>query len=194
MRVGLHSGDDAFGERDPMVGGGWQRHGSWQPFHKRRTKHPVNTTLRPDTDTRPAQPRPSASYVKGVGKVEFAEFAAWHTREVVVMHARLRDAHNLRGFGPSDGFAGGWTSSAAPAVEELLRTGARQNTSPWDDPHSRSVEAMKVASDQGFSGTTGHTDESAGAERVMVGRPVRLRCRRDPRHTDQGRAAVAPRP
>ncbi|WP_405791393.1 hypothetical protein OG753_35015 [Streptomyces sp. NBC_00029] len=167
---------------------------------------------------------PAASYVKGVGKVEFAEFAAWHGREAAVMHVRLGNVHgqrvdlclfgskdNLRGFGPSDGFADGWTSSAAPAIEELLRTRGRQNTSQWDDPQSRSVEALKIALDQGFSSTTDHrnhpetrgftighaghcefvaeiyTDvvldptrwnlegESAGAERIMVGRPMWIR-------------------
>ncbi len=167
---------------------------------------------------------PTASYLKGVGKVEFAEFAGWHTREAVIMHVRLRNVHgervdlclfgskdNLRGFGPSDGFADGWTSSAAPAIEELLRTRGRQNTSQWDDPQSRSVEALKIALDQGFSGTTDHTGhpetrgftighaghcefvaeiytdvvldparwnlegDSAGAERIMVGRPMWIR-------------------
>ncbi|KOU27941.1 hypothetical protein ADK51_12820 [Streptomyces sp. WM6368] len=167
---------------------------------------------------------PEASYVKGVGKVEFAEFAAWHARGAAVMHVQLRNAHgqrvdlclfgsqdNVRGFGPSDGFADGWTSSAAPAIEELLRTRGRQNTSQWDDPQSRSVEALKIALDQGFSNATDHrghpetrgftighgghcefvaeiyTDvvldptrwhlegESAGAERIMVGRPLWIR-------------------
>ncbi|MFE3580126.1 hypothetical protein [Streptomyces vinaceus] len=167
---------------------------------------------------------PPACYVKGVGNVDFAEFAGWHTRDALVMHARLRSVHgervdlclfgskdNLRGFGPSDGFADGWTSSAAPAIEELLHTRGRQNTSQWDDPQSRSVEALKIALDQGFSGTTDHTDhpeargftighaghcefvaeiytdvvldparwnlegDSAGAERIMVGRPMWIR-------------------
>ncbi|WP_371675425.1 hypothetical protein [Streptomyces sp. NBC_01276] len=167
---------------------------------------------------------PPASYVKGVGKVEFAEFAAWHTRGAAVMHVQLRNVHgrrvdlclfgskdNVRGFGPSDGFVDGWTSSAAPAVEELLRTRGRRNTSQWDDPQSRSVEALEIALDQGFSSTTEHrghpetrgftmghgghcefvaeiyTDvvldptrwnldgESAGAERIMVGRPLWIR-------------------
>ncbi|MEU9779633.1 hypothetical protein AB0H92_01345 [Streptomyces phaeochromogenes] len=62
---------------------------------------------------------------------------------------------NLRGFGPSDGFADGWTSSAAPAVEELLRTRGRQNTSQWDCQESRSLEALKIVLDQGFSSVSG---------------------------------------
>ncbi|MBT2451910.1 hypothetical protein J7F03_33585 [Streptomyces sp. ISL-43] len=185
----------------------------------RRIERHLGTAVTESLDLEPV-----ASYVKGVGKVEFAEFAAWHTRDAAVMHVQLRNAHgrrvdlclfgskdNVRGFGPSDGFADGWTSSAAPAIEELLRTRGRQNTSQWDDPQSRSVEALKIALDQGFSSTTDHrghpetrgftighggdcefvaeiyTDvvldptrwhlegESAGAERIMVGRPLWIR-------------------
>ncbi|MFE6488661.1 hypothetical protein ACFVGN_37815 [Streptomyces sp. NPDC057757] len=168
---------------------------------------------------------PEAAYVRGVGKVEFAEFAAWHTQDAALVHVQVRNVHgqridlclfgsmdNLRGFGPSDGFADGWTSSAAPAVEELLRTRGRQNTSQWNCQESRSVEALKIVLDQGFSSASGehagrpetrgftighaghceffaeiYTDvvldparwnldgESAGAERIMVGRPLWIR-------------------
>ncbi|UXY37825.1 DUF7019 family protein [Streptomyces albidocamelliae] len=186
----------------------------------RRVKRHIGTAAVEDLDT-----EPPASYITGVGKVEFAEFAAWHAQGGVVMHVQLRSANgrrvdlclfgskdNLRGFGPSDGFDNGWTSSAAPAIEELLRSRGTQNTSQWDDEQARSVEALKIALDQGFSSISGehvgrpetrgftighagdceffaeiYTDvvldptrwrlegESAGAERIMVGRPMWIR-------------------
>jgi hypothetical protein len=65
-------------------------------------------------------------------------------------------------FGSMDNFSGyiqkadfnaaGWTSSAWYAIEELLATRGRANTSQWDDEESRAVEALKIATGQGITG------------------------------------------
>ncbi|MFF4409858.1 hypothetical protein [Streptomyces sp. NPDC001404] len=109
---------------------------------------------------------PPARFIRGVGKVSFAKFAEWYgKREAVVMHTQTHSAQgkrvdiclfgskdNVSGMGPYDNFASGWTSSAAPAIAELLQSKGKQNTSQWDDDHSRSVEALRIALHQGAGG------------------------------------------
>lgn len=109
---------------------------------------------------------PPAAFVKGVGSVSFARFAEWHgRREGAIMHTRACSAHgqrvdiclfgsmdNVSGFGPYDDFTAGWTSSAAPAIGELLESKGTRNTSQWDDDQSRSVEALKIVLHQGSAG------------------------------------------
>jgi hypothetical protein len=53
----------------------------------------------------------------------------------------------------------GWTSSAWYAVEELIDTRGRENTSQWDDDESRAVEVLKIALGQGITTHVGkHKD------------------------------------
>ncbi|MFF5018988.1 hypothetical protein [Streptomyces sp. NPDC001165] len=170
---------------------------------------------------------PAAAFVKGVGTVSFSRFSEFRYagNDAVLLHVQSRSAggrrvdlclfgsmDNVRGMGPYDGFEQGWTSSAAPAIAELLASRGRENTSQWDDEQSRAVEALNIALNQGETGThaehagrpetrgftIGHTGDSqffaevytdvlldpqrwnldgqlAGAERIIVGRPLWVR-------------------
>jgi len=53
--------------------------------------------------------------------------------------------------GASDKPAGGWSSSAAHAVEVFIRSHGTVNDSQWDDLESLSVEASKIAKGQGIT-------------------------------------------
>ena len=65
---------------------------------------------------------------------------------------------NLREFRRSDALDVGWTSSAWYAISELLETRGIRNTSPWDDSQSLSVEALKIALDQGMTSIGAHAE------------------------------------
>ncbi|MFF3129523.1 hypothetical protein ACFVRD_46790 [Streptomyces sp. NPDC057908] len=56
---------------------------------------------------------------------------------------------HVEGFRPGDAIEAGWVSSAAPAIEELLRSRGTENTCQWDDDQSRAVEALRIAVQQG---------------------------------------------
>jgi len=170
---------------------------------------------------------PEAAFVRGVGTVSFARFREFRYggNDAVVLHVQTRSVRgrrvdlclfgsmdNVRGMGPYDAFEQGWTSSAAPAIGELLASRGQENTSQWDDEPSRAVEALNIALHQGSTGTdaehagrpetrgftVGHTGDSrffaevytdvvldpqrwsldgelAGAERIIVGRPLWVR-------------------
>ncbi|MGW6322890.1 DUF7019 family protein [Streptomyces sp. NPDC055097] len=106
---------------------------------------------------------PPVSYAQGVGHVEFAEFVgSYATNKGVLCHIRTRchegrtvdivlfgSAEHVEGFRPGDAIDDGWVSSAAPAIEELLRSRGTENTWLWDDDQSRAVEALKIAVRQG---------------------------------------------
>ena len=105
-----------------------------------------------------------AVFVKGNGHVVFTEFTTGHARRrTVIMHVQTRGAgggrvdvclfgsmDGLCGFSRHDTFHDGWTSSAAPAIQELLDSRGTLNTSQWDDEESRAVEALKIALQQGL--------------------------------------------
>ncbi|MFI0776215.1 hypothetical protein [Streptomyces sp. NPDC021212] len=102
-------------------------------------------------------------YAQGIGHVEFAEFVgSYAANEAVLCHVRARcgegrsvdvvlfgSMENVEGFRSGDAIDGGWVSSAAPAIEELLRSRGAENTSQWDDDESLAVEALKIAVQQG---------------------------------------------
>ncbi|MBT2370396.1 hypothetical protein J7E88_35295 [Streptomyces sp. ISL-10] len=106
---------------------------------------------------------PSAPYIQGTGHVEFAEFVGnYAANEAVLCHIRTHCAEgrpvdvvlfgsmeHVEGFRPGDALDAGWVSSAAPAIEELLRRRGTENTWQWDDDQSRAVEALKIAVQQG---------------------------------------------
>lgn len=105
-------------------------------------------------------------FVRGGGKVSFSTYQGWHSpQKFVMMHARLSSAagqrvdlvlfgsiDNVRGFlRDTDNFEYGWTSSAAPAIDELLRTRGRENEYYDDDEQYRSCDALSMALRQGMS-------------------------------------------
>ena len=113
---------------------------------------------------------PPAQFAHGVGLVQFSRFIGGPARDKgVLLHTRTTDptgklvdvvlfgsTDNLSDYRRSDAAETGWTSSAWYAISELLETRARQNTSQWDDPQSLSVEALKIALDQGRPSGGGH--------------------------------------
>ena len=117
---------------------------------------------------------PPARFTKGSGHIEFARFiSSYAGNEGAIMHARKISSLGQRAdiclFGSMDNFAGyiqqadynpsGWTSSAWHAIDELLETHGRKNTSQWDDEESRAVEALKIALGQGITTHVGkHKD------------------------------------
>ncbi|MFD5108991.1 DUF7019 family protein [Streptomyces cinereoruber] len=106
---------------------------------------------------------PPISYVHGIGHVEFAEFVGTYaTNKAMLCHIRTRcregrrvdivlfgSMEHVEGFRPGEALDEGWVSSAAPAIEELLRSRGTENTWQWDDDQSRAVEALKIAVQQG---------------------------------------------
>ncbi|MGW4995402.1 hypothetical protein ACWEQ3_48920 [Streptomyces mirabilis] len=122
---------------------------------------------------------PPAVFVKGVGTVSFAKFREFRyaNNDAALLHIQTRSARGrrvdlclfgsmdgVRGFGPHDDFERGWTSSAASAIEELLASRGQENTSQWDDEESR-ADPQRWNLD----------GELAGAERIIVGRPLWVR-------------------
>lgn len=112
---------------------------------------------------------PIALFAKGVSRIHMARFIGGPTKEKgLLFHIRSHSAQgqqidlilfgsmdNIPGrfFRPSDGPEAGWYSSAWSAIAELLESHGSKNTSQWDDPESLSVEALKIALNQGAAGT-----------------------------------------
>lgn len=109
---------------------------------------------------------PPAHFAKGINHIEFARFAgSYAANDAALMHIQTRSSLDTRAdiclFGSMDNFWGriqradynpdGWTSSAWYAIEELLDSRGRANTSQWDDEESRAVEALKIALGQGIT-------------------------------------------
>ncbi|GAA0553579.1 hypothetical protein [Actinomadura livida] len=109
---------------------------------------------------------PPALFAKGVGQVSFAKFVGGPASDkAALLHTRTRSTSgqrvelclfgsldNTAGFRTSDALDTGWSSSASQAIEELLQSHGRQNSSQWDDEESRAVEALKIALNQGITG------------------------------------------
>ena len=105
---------------------------------------------------------PPAKFAKGTGLVQFSHFISTEPGRVV-LNARTQasDGTNvvICMFGSQDnvpGFVGvhdpgpaGWSSSAMFSIRDWLASRCSENGSQWDDPESISVEAMKIALDQG---------------------------------------------
>ncbi|WP_021592229.1 hypothetical protein [Actinomadura welshii] len=84
---------------------------------------------------------PSALFAKGVGQVSFAKFVgSLASDKAALLHVRTHSTSgqqvDLCLFGSL-----GWSSSASQAIEELLQSHGRQNSSQWEDEESRAVEA-----------------------------------------------------
>jgi hypothetical protein len=109
-----------------------------------------------------------ALFAKGLGHVSFAKFVGGPASDrAALLHTRTRSVSgqqvdlclfgsldNTAGFRASDALDVGWSSSAGQAIEELLESHGRQNSSQWDDEESRAVEALKIALNQGITGDT----------------------------------------
>ncbi|MGW3936273.1 hypothetical protein [Streptomyces phaeochromogenes] len=113
-------------------------------------------------------------FVRGEGTVEVAKFQWWGytgdpevLRETCVVHARtvskrgrrvdlclFGSIKNLRGYVTTEDEVEGWTSSAAPAIGELISSRGATNSDGYDD-ESLAVEALKIALYQGI-----YTNES----------------------------------
>ena len=64
---------------------------------------------------------------------------------------------NMAGYvGAHDRTTGGWVSSAAPAIFAFLESRGTISQSQWDDLESISVEALKIAVEQGTSPHSEH--------------------------------------
>jgi hypothetical protein len=112
---------------------------------------------------------PRAMFVRGRGKVSFSTYQGWHSpQKFVMMHVRLASVagrrvdlvlfgslDSVRGnnfLSDTDNFETGWTSSAAPAIDELLRTRGRENEYYDDEEEDyRSCDALTMALRQGMS-------------------------------------------
>jgi hypothetical protein len=110
---------------------------------------------------------PQVAFAKGVGHVEFAQFAGGtEKRQGLVLHTTTRSSIGARVevclfgsventadyIGGSDKPPAGWSSSAARTIEEYVRSRCTINNSQWDDPESIAIEALKIATEQGVTG------------------------------------------
>ncbi|MFJ6196202.1 hypothetical protein [Micromonospora sp. NPDC092111] len=105
---------------------------------------------------------PPVRYARGVGRVEFSHFVC-EEQDRVVLGARsvasdgtrvalclFGSRHNVADFiGPHDAVASGWTSSSMWSITRWLAERCAASGLRHDDPQSISVEAMKIAFDQG---------------------------------------------
>jgi len=111
---------------------------------------------------------PPAVFAKGVGRVDFAQFTGGvEKRQGVVMHTSTRSSTGARVdvclfgslqntadyVGGSDQPPEGWSSSAARTIALYIQSRGTINNSQWDDPESLAVEALKIATEQGVTGT-----------------------------------------
>lgn len=108
----------------------------------------------------------TARFVRGAGTLVAAEFVGTPARvAATILHTRIQSPNsgrvdvclfgsmdNLAGFQQADAVPAGWSSSAWYAIEELLASRGKKNTSQWDDEQSRSFEALKIALNQGARG------------------------------------------
>ncbi|MCP3822656.1 hypothetical protein NLX86_32605 [Streptomyces sp. A3M-1-3] len=102
-------------------------------------------------------------YARGTGRVAFAQFVGTYaSNDAALCHIRTQcgegrqvdvvlfgSLEHVDGFRAGDAIDDGWVSSAAPAIEELLRSRGTENTSQWDDDQTRAVEALTIALQQG---------------------------------------------
>ncbi|MEU1307766.1 hypothetical protein ABZ419_02555 [Streptomyces cinnamoneus] len=234
QRIAEDNGIDLAGRGRWTVGLNWKVVQASRTGAERLTRNRLDEAQRVEKAVRAAVVEdfaapPPAAFVKGTGKVSFSRFIQWrHAKNpAALLHVQTRSVtgrrvdiclfgsmDNVDGFGPWDDFENGWTSSSAPAIEELLRTQGRENTWFHDDEHYRSVEALRIAFEQGHRGpetdrdgrpeirafTMGHNgdctffaevytdvvlnpdrwafrdgDPMAGADRIIVGRPLWVR-------------------
>jgi hypothetical protein len=111
---------------------------------------------------------PPVAFAKGVGHVEFAQLAGVaEKRQGVVMYTNTRSSTGVRVdvclfgslentadyVGGSDQPPAGWSSSAARTIARYIQSRGTINNSQWDDPESLAVEALKIATEQGMTGT-----------------------------------------
>ncbi len=111
---------------------------------------------------------PPVEFAKGVGHVEFAQFMGGvEKRQGVVMHTSTRSSTGVRVdvclfgslentadyVGGSDEPPAGWSSSAARTIALYIQSRGTINNSQWDDRESLAVEALKIATEQGVTGT-----------------------------------------
>jgi hypothetical protein len=111
---------------------------------------------------------PPVAFAKGIGRVEFSQLAGVsEKRDGVVLYTNTRSSTGGRVdvclfgslentadyIGGSDQPLGGWSSSAARTVALYIRSRGTVNNSQWDDPESLAVEALKIATEQGVTGT-----------------------------------------
>jgi hypothetical protein len=114
---------------------------------------------------------PPVAFAKGVGRVEFAQLAGVaEKRQGVVMYTNTRSSTGVRVdvclFGSLENTAdyadyvggcdqppAGWSSSAAQTIARYIQSRGTINNSQWDDPESLAVEALKIATEQGMTGT-----------------------------------------
>ncbi|WP_319462473.1 hypothetical protein [Micromonospora sp. RTP1Z1] len=107
---------------------------------------------------------PPVRYAKGIGRIEFSHFVNEEQKRVVlgvrsiasdgtrVAVCLFGSRDNVAGFmGPLDPVASGWSSSAMWSVSEWLAAGCGESSLLHDDQQSISVEAMKIAFEQGFT-------------------------------------------
>jgi hypothetical protein len=117
---------------------------------------------------------PPVSFAKGTGHMEIARTTVrYAVNDGVVIHFTVMSSEGSRVqvclFGSIDNTPhyisaasaneAGWTSSAWYAIEELLHSRGKRNTSQWNDDESIAVEAMQIALHQG---ETGHTKNHKG--------------------------------
>jgi hypothetical protein len=111
---------------------------------------------------------PEVTFAKGVGHIEFAQFGGGLEKQRgMVMHTSTRSSTGARVdvclfgslentadyVGGSDNPPTGWSSSANRTIARFIRSRGTINNSQWDDPESLSVEALKIATEQGVTGT-----------------------------------------
>jgi hypothetical protein len=109
---------------------------------------------------------PAIRFAKGIGQISFSQIAGVSTvNKGIVAHTSVgsSDGHrvevcmfgsmdNMAGYvGAHDRTADGWVSSAAPAVEEFVKSRGTINQSQWDDDEAIAVEALKIATEQGIT-------------------------------------------
>jgi hypothetical protein len=105
---------------------------------------------------------PTTEFAKGTGLVQFSHFISTEPDRVVlnvrtqasdgtnVVVCMFGSKDNVPGYiGVNDPSPGGWSSSAMFSIRDWLASRCTENGSQWDDPESLSVEAMKIALEQG---------------------------------------------
>jgi hypothetical protein len=107
---------------------------------------------------------PPVHFAKGIGRIAFSQFVGVSTvNKGMVAHTSVSSSNGhcveVCMFGSLDNMAGyagahdrtidGWVSSAAPAISAFLKSRGTINRSQWDDPESISVEALRIATEQG---------------------------------------------
>lgn len=118
---------------------------------------------------------PQVAFAKGIGRVEFAQLAAGpKKRDGVVLYTNIRSSTGVRVevclfgslentadyVGGSDDPPEGWTSSATRTIYRYILSRGTINNSQWDDDEALAVEALKIATEQGVTGTwDGHANK-----------------------------------